>query len=130
MIRAICHIVYNQKQYVKVWDHYHLIGNFRGAEEKTTMNVIWFENEISRYVPVFSHNFVRDLGADEEEICIIPSNREKYISFYIKIDKIMLRFLDSFRFVSSCLEKLASFMDPATLHAPRIERGIPIWLCI
>ena len=72
-----------------------------------------------RFVPVFLHNLanydahfiVHALGFEEGKIDIIPQNKEKYISFskYLKIknNNISLRFLDSFKFMSSSLDRLA-----------------------
>ncbi|XP_061712768.1 uncharacterized protein LOC133521721 [Cydia pomonella] len=76
-----------------------------------------------RFVPIFLHNLsnydahfiVHALNFDEGEISIIPQNKEKYISFSKKIrinrQEISLRFLDSFKFMSESLDKLAHNLE-------------------
>ena len=67
-----------------------------------------------------THLFIRELGAHTSEMGVIAKNKEDYISFSIKvpvdsyIDKngeeknklIELRFIDSFKFMSSSLDSL------------------------
>lgn len=99
----------------RVRDHCHLSGNFRGAAH----NACNINYKLPTYVPVFFHNlsgydahlFVKELGTDEEEIRLIASTDERYISFSKKVGNLMLRFLDSYRFMGSSLEKLASYMN-------------------
>ena len=84
--------------------------------------------KIPSYIPVEFHNlsgydahlFIRELGAHTSEMGVIAKNKEDYISFSIKvpvekyIDKngeekgklIELRFIDSFKFMSSSLDSL------------------------
>lgn len=96
-----CHICNKPLYKDKVRDHCHLSGKFRGAaHNRCNLNYT-----IPSYIPVFFHNlsgydshlFVKELGADEETIKIIPSNEERYISFSKKVNNTELRFLDSFR---------------------------------
>jgi hypothetical protein len=69
-----------------------------------------------------AHLFIKEFGEDEENIRIIPNTEERYISFskvlkYNSFNKnhehveknktIELRFIDSFKFLSSSLDKLA-----------------------
>lgn len=119
---------------VRVRDHCHLTGKYRGAShQKCNLNV-----KVPTFIPVLFHNlscydshlFIKELAAyDTERIDVIPLNKEKYISFtkYLKIydggssinnnpadDRnkfIKLRFLDSFRFLPSSLEKLANGLN-------------------
>ena len=67
-----------------------------------------------------THLFFRELGAHTSEMGVIAKNKEDYISFSIKVpvdsyidkngeekDKLIeLRFIDSFQFMSSCLDSL------------------------
>ena len=79
--------------------------------------------KIPKYIPIVFHNlsgydahlFIRQLGEkfQAEDIGVIAENKEKYISFNVKVDvqleidgkpvtkKIELRFIDSFRFLLS-----------------------------
>ena len=67
-----------------------------------------------------AHLFIRELGAHTSEMGVIAKNKEDYISFSIKVpvgsymdkngeekDKLIeLRFIDSFKFMSSSLDSL------------------------
>ena len=67
-----------------------------------------------------THLFIRELGADTADMEVIAKNKEDYISFSIKVlvkkyidkngeekDKLIeLRFIDSFKFMSSSLDSL------------------------
>ena len=73
-----------------------------------------------------AHLFIKELGRrfNKNDIGVIAENKEKYISFNVKINvklagvrdedgkevhkNIQLRFIDSFRFMASSLDKLAS----------------------
>ena len=66
------------------------------------------------------HLFIRELGAHTSDMEVIAKNKEDYISFSIKVpvekyvdkngddkDKLIeLRFIDSFKFMSSSLDSL------------------------
>ena len=67
-----------------------------------------------------THLFIRELGAHTSDMEVITKNKEDYISFSIKVpvdsyidkngeerDKLIeLRFIDSFKFMSSSLDSL------------------------
>ena len=118
----------------KVRDHCHLTGRYRGAAH----NRCNLKYRRLTFTPVVIHNltnydahlFVKHLGYDDEDISCIANNDEKYISFskqitvgtYKKnvinkegdtysVEKPIhhsIRFIDSFRFVSTSLSKLVN----------------------
>ena len=100
----------------KVRDHCHLSGKYRGpAHNSCNINF-----KIPKFFPVFFHNFsaydchlfVKELNQiNDGPINIIPLNKELYISLSKTIkadsgDNIEIRFLDSYRFMSSSLDSL------------------------
>ena len=116
----------------KVKDHCHYTGRYRGAAhnecnlkyKKPNFTPVVFHN-LSGYD---SHLFIKNLGFSEGNIDCIPNNEEKYISFSKKIEvkrymkkvkneegepaekeiKVYhtIRFIDSFKFMGTSLEKL------------------------
>ena len=107
-------------------DHDPLTGKFRGSAHLDC----WIKVHTYKYVPCFAHNlanydaylFIKEFGKEEGDLDAICQTDEKYISFSHKIPtgrvdysgrhsrRIMfgLRFVDSFKFMASSLEKLAS----------------------
>ncbi|XP_060861776.1 uncharacterized protein LOC132938774 [Metopolophium dirhodum] len=67
------------------------------------------------FIPIFFHNLsydshfiIRELGCDDQNIHVIPNSSEKYISFSKEIaPKFSIKFVDTFRFMSESLSKLA-----------------------
>ena len=121
----ICHICKKFLSFEdRVADHCHLTGEYRGpAHNKCNL-----EYQIANFIPIFFHNlsaydshlFVRELSSVKGDINIIPLNKELYVSISKKIlindnDTIELRFLDSFRFMPSSLEKLAGYLSDSDL---------------
>ncbi|PFX13822.1 hypothetical protein AWC38_SpisGene22070 [Stylophora pistillata] len=119
-----------KKEDTKVSDHCHYTGKFRGAAH----NSCNLRFQRPKFTPVVFHNlanydthlFVRNLSVSEGDINCIPNNEEKYISFTksIVVDKFFdekkekdvdvkreLRFIDSFKFMASCLAKLVNNLD-------------------
>ena len=118
----------------KVRDHCHFTGRYRGAAHnecnlkygKPDFTPVIFHN-LSGYD---SHLFIKNLGFSKGNINCIPNNEEKYISFSKKIKvgtypKMALdadgdifyeqkpkyhtiRFIDSFKFMTTSLEKLVN----------------------
>ena len=118
----------------KVRDHCHLTGKFRGAAH----NCCNINYKIPTFFPVILHNlsgydshlFIKQLWKntrkDKSDITCIPNNEEKYISFTKKLvvgkktdkdgvekdDIRNLRFLDSYKFMPSSLDKLSKNLQP------------------
>lgn len=128
---TVCHICEEAFGFtdVKVKDHDHLTGLFRGAAH-STCNLNF---KVGNLIPIFFHNlknydahlFIRHLALNGERIDIIPSNFERYISFtkFLPVEVVtdsrgcqrtihlQLRFLDSFQFLTCSLDTLASNLD-------------------
>ena len=118
----------------KVQDHCHFTGRYRGAAH----NLCNLNYKKPNFTPVVFHNlsgydshlFIKNLGFSNGDIDCIPNNEEKYISFSKKIQvgtyskKALdadgdvfyeqkpiyhtIRFIDSFKFMATSLEKLAN----------------------
>ena len=128
-----CHIClkeFNDPRNRKVRDHCYYSGEYRGAAH----NNCNLKYKIPDHIPIVFHNlsgydahlFIKELGRrfNKNDIGVIAENKEKYISFNVKINvklagvrdkdgkevhkNIKLRFIDSFRFMASSLDKLAS----------------------
>ena len=121
-----CHICYKPftQTNLKVRDHCHYTGLYRGPEH----SLCNLRYKIPSYILVVFHNlsgydahlFIRELGAHTSEMGVIVKNKEDYISFSIKVpvdsyidkngeekDKLIeLRFMDSYKFMSSSLDSL------------------------
>ena len=62
-----------------------------------------------------SHLIIKEVAASptwEGRVSLIPENKEKYVSFtkHIKGSNINFRFIDSFRFLPTSLDKLSSYL--------------------
>ena len=114
-----CHIC--EKRYklddVPVRDHCHITGKYRGSAHQTCNLKLQISAEKIK-IPVIFHNLkgydshfiINELGelikkGEEIPINVIAQNSEKYMAFYIGKH---LSFIDSFAFMRSSLEKLAS----------------------
>ena len=115
-----CHIC--EKKYrvddVPVRDHCHVTGKCRGSAHQTCNLKLQISADKIK-IPVIFHNLkgydshfiINELGElikkgeENIKINVIAQNAEKYMAFYIGKH---LSFIDSFAFMSSSLEKLAS----------------------
>ncbi|KAJ8913159.1 hypothetical protein NQ315_006077, partial [Exocentrus adspersus] len=87
---------------IKVRDHCHLTSKYRDeAHQNCNLN---YEN--SFHIPVVFNNLSGPIG-------LLPVNKEKYISFtkIVEGTEVQLRFIDSYRFMSSSLDKLSSYLE-------------------
>ncbi|KYN29965.1 hypothetical protein ALC57_00581 [Trachymyrmex cornetzi] len=97
----------------------------------------------SMYIPVVFHNLsgydahfiIKEIAtAYDGHVELLPITKEKYISFTKHVDStkdnntnnfqrncVKLRFIDSFKFLSTSLEKLASYLDKNKLKIVRSE---------
>ena len=123
---TICHISFkpfNSKE-PKVRDHCHYTGRYRGPIH----SLCNLRYRIPSYIPVVFHNlsgydahlFIKELGKNSRDMEVIAKNKEDYISFSVDVavDKYVdkegnekeklteLRFIDSFKFMSSSLDSL------------------------
>ena len=126
-----CHICFKplKEDNPKVRDHCHYTGCYRGpAHMKCKL-----QYKIPFYIPIAFHNlwgydthlFIKELAAsspDGAKMGVITKNKEDYISFSIKVEvdkyidkngiekskEIELRFIDSFKFMSSSLDSLVN----------------------
>ena len=115
-----CHICFKELGKNKVRDHCHYCGLYRGA----ALTMCNLRYKIPKYIPVVFHNlagydahlFICELAKHMSHIGVIAKNVEDYISFSIKVEievglctkEIELRFIDSFKFMSSSLDSLVN----------------------
>ncbi|XP_067216947.1 uncharacterized protein [Linepithema humile] len=134
---ATCHVC--EKPFTpddtRVRDHCHLTGRYRGpAHSSCNLNY-----KDSHVIPVIFHNLsgydahfiIKDVAkAFEGNIDLLPLTKERYISFTKNVKDtedenskicVKLRFIDSFRFLSTSLEKLASYLTTDELKITRSE---------
>ena len=119
-----CHICYKPFTQMnrKVRDHCDYTGLYRGP----TYSLCNLRYKIPSHIPVVFHSlsgydahlFIKELGVHTSGMGVIVKNKEDYISFSIKVpvekcmdkngeekDKLIeLRFIDSFKFMSSSLD--------------------------
>ena len=112
----ICRFCENFIETDKVRDHCHLTGNYRGpAHSKCNINVT---QKQSNFIPFIFHNFSNydchmffeklvDKKKDKVDFDIIPKTNEEYIS----VTYGCIRFIDSYRFLSSGLDSLVKNLD-------------------
>lgn len=117
----------------RVRDHCHLTGRYRGpAHVNCNLN---YKDSYS--IPIVFHNLsgydshfiIKELAnAFEGSIDVLPITKEKYISFTKHVQHstdrkwrncIKLRFIDSYKFLNTSLDKLVSFLNKDQLKIVR-----------
>ena len=120
----------------RVRDYCHLSGRYRGAAH-SRCNLKYRESYV---IPVFFHNLsgydahfiIRDVAnMFDGKVELLPLTKEKYISFTKTVQDtvidpfgknyVKLRFVDSYKFLSTSLEKLISYIDKAKLGITRTQ---------
>ena len=140
--KKVCHICKKRfstddsdKKCHKVKDHCHYTGKYRGAAH----NICNLRYKTPKEIPVVFHNgsaydydfIIKELATEfEGEFECLGENTEKYITFLVPIkkeirkkDKIIkisykIKFIDSFRFMSTSLSKLVDNLSEG-LHNDR-----------
>ncbi|XP_018378151.1 PREDICTED: uncharacterized protein LOC108770891 [Trachymyrmex cornetzi] len=111
---------------LRVHDHCHLTGRYRGPAH-SRCNLQYNDTYV---IPIFFHNLtgydahfiIKDIANSfVGRVNLLPITKEKYISFtkHVKdtanskwgMDCLKLRFVDSFKFLNTSLEKLVSYLD-------------------
>ena len=111
----------NDKKQQQVRDHCHYTGKYRGAAH----NICNLRYKIPKEIPIVFHNgstydylfIIKELAKDfEGNFECLGENTEKYITFSVPIKKKIdnkdleitykIKFIDSYRFMSSSLSKL------------------------
>ena len=112
----ICRFCEKHIESDKVRDHCHLTGKYRGpSHSKCNINVT---QKQSNFIPFISHNFSNydchmffkklvDKKNDKVKFDIIPKTNEEYIS----VTYGCIRFVDSYRLLSSGLDSLVKNLD-------------------
>ena len=123
-----CHICFKpfKEGNRKVRDHCHYSGIYR----RVAHSLCNLQCKISSYIPVVFHNlsgynahmFIKELANCGSRMGVIAKNKEDYITFSISVEvdkyidknseekskEIELRFIDSFKFMSSSLDSLVN----------------------
>ena len=131
----------------KVRDHCHFTGRYRGAAH----NSCNLKYRKPKFTPVVFHNlsgydshlFIKNLGFSVGDIDCIPNNEEKYISFTKEIQvgsytmkvknkrgeinletkplNYKIRFIDSFKFMATSLDKLVNNLPKDAFNSVKKE---------
>ncbi|CAG2250926.1 unnamed protein product [Mytilus edulis] len=122
----VCKKAFSSKNY-KVKEHDHVTGFIRGI----SCNNYNLQIKIPKFIPVVIHNLkgfdanliMSKIGKfKEQDITVIPHNKEKYMSFSIG----NLRFIDSLQFLNSSLATLTkNLADEGQKHFNYLSKTFP-----
>ncbi|XP_071153082.1 uncharacterized protein [Mytilus edulis] len=122
----VCKKAFSSKNY-KVKEHDHVTGSIRGI----SCNNCNLQIKIPKFIPVVIHNLkgfdanliMSKIGKfKEQDITVIPHNKEKYMSFSIG----NLRFIDSLQFLNSSLATLTkNLADEGQKHFNYLSKTFP-----
>ena len=135
----ICKQEFNNDKNIKVRDHCHFTGRYRGATHnscnlsyrKPDFTTVAF-HILSGYD---SHLFIKELGFSEGNIDCIPNNEERYISFTKRIQVNSytnkkgetkplyhkIRFIDSYKFMTASLDSLVNNLPKDAFNSVKRE---------
>ncbi|RLU24991.1 hypothetical protein DMN91_003083 [Ooceraea biroi] len=133
---ALCHVCGKPfaEADTRVRDHCHLTGRYRGpAHSACNLNY-----KDSHVIPVIFHNLsgydahfiIEDVAnAFESSVELLPLTKERYITFTKNVANtedgcgtcVKLRFVDSYKFLSTSLDTLASYFDKSHMRILRSE---------
>ncbi|XP_036138928.1 uncharacterized protein LOC118644448 [Monomorium pharaonis] len=121
---------------VRVRDHCHITGRYRGPAH----SICNLNYKQLFYIPIVFHNLsgydahfiIKEMAtAFKGKIDLLPITKEKYISFtkYVQNTKdkniskicVKLRFIDSYKFLNTSLDKLALFLNKDRLQILQSE---------
>lgn len=111
---------------VKVYDHCHFLGCYRGAAHQNCN----LQYQAPNFIPIVFHNLsgydshflIREFANLNEntQFSILPNNHERFISFSVRVTKkVWLRFLDSYKFLSTSLDALVKGLSSDELRYTR-----------
>ena len=128
----------DHKKNYKVRDHCHDMGKYRGAAH----NICNIRYKVPKEIPVVFHNgstydyhfIIKELAKEfEGNFDCLGENTEKYITFSVPLKKKIenknleitykIKFIDSFRFMSSSLSKLVDNLSESNLDYLRITKN-------
>ncbi|XP_054280057.1 uncharacterized protein LOC128998086 [Macrosteles quadrilineatus] len=116
MACELCDRAFNDSTCVRVLDHCHISGNMRHV----ICSKCNLRSSTINYIPVYCHNMsnydgnfiIKSLSSVPDcEVKVIPCTNDKYISISVRVGRMWLRFLDSFRLMSLSLAKLADTLS-------------------
>ena len=126
----------NDKKNYKVWDHCHYTGKYRGAAH----NICNLRYKVPKEIPIVFHNgsiydyhfIINELVKEfEGNFECLGENTEKYITFSVPIKKKIenkgleitykIKFIDSYRFMSSSLSKLVDNLSEGIHNNKRVD---------